>query len=70
MKIRCGSIDCKWCDDDNFCTYEGTILLNDCYVSTVNEGRQHFHYCKRYEKDDHFEQLEEAFKKFIEGHRL
>ena len=53
-KIICGSIDCKWIDEDNVCCYgeDKPIRLNDCHIHTVNEGFKHFHICKAYEESE------------------
>lgn len=72
-RVKCGSIDCKWNSDTCMCTYGRTghtMLINDCYVMTVNDGRQHFHYCKAYEKSKHAEELESEFMKFLEQREI
>lgn len=35
--------------------------MNDCDIMTVNDGRQHFHKCKMYEKNEEYKELEQAF---------
>lgn len=60
-KIKCASCECKWNNDNYMCSYKGTILMNDCDIMTVNDGRQHFHKCKMYEKNEEYKELEQAF---------
>lgn len=72
-RIKCASIDCKWNSDTNMCNYgrtRHTLLMNDCYVMTVHDGRQHFHYCKAYEKSERAKELEGDFIKFLEERGL
>ena len=52
------------------CTYGRTghtLLMCDSYVLTVNDGRQHFHKCKAFEKSERAKELEGAFKRFLES---
>ena len=67
-RVKCASVDCKWNNDNNMCIYGRTghtMLISDCYVSTVHDGRQHFHRCKAYEKSEVAQQLESEFAKFL-----
>ena len=50
MRIKCGSVDCKFNSVKNTCQYKGTLCLSECYYHTVNEGLQHFWRCKQYEE--------------------
>ena len=69
-KVRCASTDCKYHSDTNICKYKGTLILNDCYYHTVNEGFQHFHRCKMYEKSEEVEKFEKDFVTFMEERGL
>ena len=53
-KIECGSIDCKWNDENNMCTYSKNepLQIDDYHIHTVNEGYKHFHLCKGYEESE------------------
>lgn len=65
-RIRCASIDCKWNSDTNMCKYGRTghtLLIGDTYTHTVNDGVQHFHRCKGYEKSEEAARLESEFLK-------
>lgn len=64
-KIKCASLECKWNNNSNMCTFKGTVLMNDCDVMTVHEGRQHFHKCKMFEKSEYIQNLEEQFMKYM-----
>lgn len=66
-KIHCASCECKWNNDRNMCTYKGTILMNDCFVMTVHEGRQHYHRCRMFEESEDVKHLREQIMKFISG---
>lgn len=67
-KIRCASIDCNWNSDANTCTYKSVIPLNDCDVTTLHGGREHFHRCMAYQKSERAKELENEVKKFLERH--
>lgn len=69
-RIKCASVECKWNNDSSMCTYKGTLLLADTYMNTVNEGYQHFHRCKMYEKSEHAIDLENQFLRFMEERGL
>lgn len=56
-KIKCASWGCKWNNDKGMCSYKGTVLMNDCSVMTVYDGRQHFHKCKMYEESEEYQEL-------------
>lgn len=67
-RIRCASVDCKWNSDTNMCKYGRTghtLLIGDTYTHTVNDGVQHFHRCKGYEKSEEAARLESEFLKFL-----
>lgn len=69
-RIRCASIDCKWNSDTNMCKYGRTghtLLISDTYTHTVNDGFQHFHRCKGYEKSEEAEKFESEFIEFLKG---
>lgn len=65
MRVRCGSVDCKWNSPTHLCMYQGTLKLNDCFYHTVNEGFKHFHECRMYEKDETIEQMEKEIVNFF-----
>lgn len=67
MTIKCGSVDCKWNNDDSVCEYENTLFINDSYVHTMNNGFQHFHHCMGYEKSEKAERFESEFAEFLKG---
>lgn len=56
VTVVCASADCKWCDEDNYCT-AGEIHLNDMSIMTLWEGRQHLWRCKQYEMSDRAKQM-------------
>ncbi len=62
-KIKCASLECKWNNDKCMCTYKGVVLMNDCFVMTVHDGRQHFHKCKMFEESEDIKYLKERFLK-------
>lgn len=67
-RIKCASVDCKWNSDTNMCTYGRTghtLLMSDHYVTTVYDGRQHFHRCKAFEKSERAKELESEFQKYL-----
>lgn len=64
-RVKCASIDCKWNNDNSMCSYKGILLLNDSYYHTTNEGRQHFHNCKMYEKSESAKLIEENFTSWM-----
>lgn len=64
-KIKCASCECKWNADNHMCTFKGTILMNDCSVVTVHDGRQHFHRCKMYEESEEFKELKQKFLVYL-----
>lgn len=64
-KIKCSAFDCKYNSVTNHCKYQGTLILNDCYYHTVNEGYQHFHRCKMYEQDESIEEMQKDIIKFF-----
>lgn len=66
-KIKCASCECKWNNDKSMCTYKGVVLMNDCDVMTVHDGRQHFHKCKMFEESDHVKYFKEHFMKYLRG---
>lgn len=66
-KIKCASSECKWNNDNNMCSFKGTILMNDHSVMTMHDGRKHFHYCKMYEKSAETLELERKFKEYLRG---
>ena len=47
-KVVCASVDCRFNSRNHRCEKK-EITLNDSYIQTVWEGRQHFHRCKDYE---------------------
>ena len=49
------------------CTYKGTILMNDCFVMTVHEGRQHYHKCRMFEESEAAKHFREQIMKYISG---
>lgn len=68
-RIKCASIECKWNNDTNMCTYGRTghtLLMSNHYVTTVHDGRQHFHRCKAFELSDRAKELESEFQKFLD----
>ena len=65
-KVKCASLDCKYNNDSNMCTYKGTLLMAESYIHTVHEGFQHFHRCKMFEKSERAQQLEDQFLAFME----
>ena len=69
-QIKCASVDCKWNSDTFMCKYgrtKHTLLMGDCFVRTVNDGVQHFHVCKAYEKSERAKELESEFMKFLKS---
>lgn len=64
-RIKCATVECKYNNEASHCTYKGELLLNDCFVSTVHDGRQHYHRCKMYEKSEWAQELEDNFIKFM-----
>ena len=60
--VVCASADCKWCDEDNYCT-AGEIHLNDMSIMTLWEGRQHLWRCKQYEMSDRAKQMLSDFER-------
>lgn len=54
-KIRCGSVLCMH-NYGEFCDAE-EINISDITCITVNEGRQHFHRCKKYKVDEETQEL-------------
>lgn len=60
-KIKCASCECKWNNDKGMCSYKGTILMNDCDVMTVHDGRQHFHKCKMFEESEYYKKWQQKF---------
>ncbi len=66
-RVKCASIDCKWNNDNQMCTYKKTLLLNDCSIMTLHDGRQHFHRCKAYEKSEYAKELESHFINLLES---
>lgn len=69
-RIKCASVECKYNNDSCHCTYKGELILCDCYVVTLNEGRQHYHRCKMYEMSERAKQLTDDFVKFMEERGL
>ena len=61
-KIKCASCECKWNNDKSMCTYKGMLLMNDCDVMTVHDGRQHFHKCKMFEESEDYQELRRKFE--------
>lgn len=61
-KIKCDSYECKWNNDKSMCTYKGIVLMNDCDVMTVHEGRQHFHKCKMFEESEYYQEMKMVFE--------
>lgn len=64
-KIKCASCECKWNNDKSMCTYKGMLLMNDCDVMTVHDGRQHFHRCKMYEESEEYKELKQEFLVYL-----
>ena len=61
-RIKCASCECKWNNDKSMCTYKGVVLMNDCSVMTVHDGRQHFHKCKMFEESEDYQELRRKFE--------
>lgn len=61
-RIKCATCECKWNNDKSMCTYKGIILMNDCSVMTVHDGRQHFHKCKMFEESEDYQELRRKFE--------
>lgn len=55
-KINCSCLDCKYCDDNYYCTQDKVSLVF-CSIATVNEGQQDFLRCKQFEERDDKEWL-------------
>ena len=69
-RVKCATVECKYNSDSSYCTYKGTLLLGDSYVCTLNDGRQLYHRCKRFEKSERAQQIEDNFIKFMEERGL
>lgn len=39
MKVLCATPECKWCDEDYYCTAE-EVHLNSASIMTMWDGRQ------------------------------
>ena len=61
-KINCASAECKYQDDNGFCTYEGTINLAVWGVKTVDMGYKWFHECKMFEESDEIKKIQKEFE--------
>lgn len=65
-KVYCGAVDCKWNDVKNQCRAK-EIHLEDNYIMTVYDGRQHFNRCKDYEMSEQSKRLYEDFKRILKN---
>ena len=56
--VVCASLDCKYNDENHFCTMD-EISLSDHFIHTVWDGVQHLWRCKCYEESDVAKQIKE-----------
>lgn len=65
-KVICASLDCKYNGKGHQCTAK-KITMSEHYMLTVNEGRQQFWRCKKYEKSEEMQEFEKQFNLQIRG---
>ena len=63
-KVVCASIECRYNDENNFCTRD-EIILSDHSLHTVWEGVQHLWRCKCYEESDEAKRIKELWKEYF-----
>lgn len=64
-KITCASLECEFRDDRTGRCKSKEIILNDCSVVTVHEGRQHFHRCKMFQESEECKEMRERLKQIF-----
>lgn len=62
-RIKCGAVECKFNNNKNECT-ANSIVLNEGYYHTMNEGVKQIWTCKQYEQSDSAKRLEEAWRNY------
>lgn len=65
-KIICASVDCAYNGDNHTCT-ANRIMMSECHIMTVYDGRQLFWQCKQYEMSEQSKRLYEDFKRILKN---
>ena len=63
-KIICAACDCKWNDVNNRCRAK-EVHLEDNYIMTIYDGRQHFNRCQNYETSETMKSIMKEFERMI-----
>ena len=66
MKVLCATPECKWCDEDYYCTAE-EVHLSSTSIMTVWEGRQELWRCKQFEMSERARAVKEFVGRMIGG---
>jgi hypothetical protein len=60
-KVICAAVECIWNDVNNRCRAK-EINLQDNYIMTLYEGRQHFNKCRNYEMSEESKRIMNELK--------